>query len=58
MDTYPVFYDIVEILMSSGLIYTSDYLKTPEGRVDTLPVDKRMVSMMEKYVDFFTLLTS
>jgi len=56
LDSYPVFYDIVEILLCQGLIFTSDYLQKKE-KLDILPADRRSASMMEKYIDFFTLLS-
>lgn len=78
LDTYPIFYDIVEMLMAQGVMYTTDLVKqsnsstmTPSphqpsplmdstsGGVDQpIPLEKKTISLMEKYVDFFTLLSS
>lgn len=53
LDTFPLFYDIVEILMAQGVIYTNDN-STNGQKIST---DKNQVNLVEKYVDFFSLLS-
>jgi len=51
LDSYPSFFDIVEILMYQGILFTSDqHLYSPVQ-------DERCVHLIEKYTDFFVLLS-
>jgi len=51
LDSYPNFYDIVEIFMAQGILYSGD---TYNNQV----VDQeKCVNLMEKYTDFFMLLS-
>jgi hypothetical protein len=57
MDSYPVIYDIVEIILSQGILFSSDF--TPNSSsVQTVPrFEKSIIEELERYVDFFTLLS-
>lgn len=51
LDSNPPFFDIVEILMAQGILYTSDqHFQSPVQ-------DQRCVNLLEKYVDYFVLLS-
>ena len=52
LDSYPVFYDITEIFMAMGIIYTSDSLEI-KGQIRPICANKDTVSLMEKYFDYF-----
>lgn len=56
MDTYPVFYDIVEMFMAQGIIYSSDHM-LQAGSMEGLLPDLKCVNLLEKYIDFFSLLS-
>ena len=53
LDTFPLFYDIVEIMMAQGVIYSSDCLKNGQK----IAQDVNQVNLLEKYIDFFSLLS-
>lgn len=51
LDSYPTFFDIVEIFMAQGILYTSDqYCGGPVQ-------DEQCTKLIEKYVDYFVLLS-
>ena len=51
LDSYPNFYDIVEIFMAQGILFTAD-------SYNNQPIDQeKYVNMIEKYTDFFMLLS-
>lgn len=51
MDDAPAYFDMVEILMYQGILYSSDqHFCSPVQ-------DERCVGLLEKYVDFFLLLS-
>ena len=57
-DTYPLFYDIVEIFMAQGVMFTTDnVVNQQDGKVHTITADQKSVTLMEKYIDFFSLLS-
>jgi len=56
MDTFPIFYDIIEMLMSQGVIFTND-TSIQNGKLEPLKPDLKSVKLLEKYVDFFSLLS-
>ena len=56
MDTFPVFYDIVEMFMAQGIIYSSDKM-LQGGNMEGLLPDLKCVNLLEKYIDFFSLLS-
>ena len=57
-DTYPLFYDIVEIFMAQGVMFTNDQvLSHQENKVHPIQADQKSVTLMEKYIDFFSLLS-
>jgi hypothetical protein len=51
MDNHPTFFTIVELMMAQGILFTSDQHFT--NPLD----DEKCVNLMEKYVDFFVLLS-
>lgn len=51
LDSYPTFFDIVEIFMAQGILYTND--KFQGGPVN----DETCTKLIEKYVDYFVLLS-
>lgn len=57
-DTYPLFFDIVEMFMAQGVMFTSDHVVNQQD-CTTLPIqaDQKAVTLMEKYIDFFSLLS-
>lgn len=59
LDTYPTFFDVVEIFMAQGVVYTSDALEHDGIRSPSVAPDdeERTVKQMEKHVDFFVLLS-
>ena len=54
MDTYPIIYDVLEILIAQGAIFTSDTIC-----INNLshPADSSTLEEFEKYLDFFQLLS-
>mgnify|MGYP001349724458 FL=1 len=56
MDTNPIFYDIIEILMAQGVIFTNDQ-SIQNGKLDALEPNIKNVKLLEKYTDFFSLLS-
>ena len=54
-DTFPLFYDIVEMFMAQGLLFTTDN-QIYEGKERKLVPDNKTVTLMERYIDFFSLL--
>ena len=51
LDSYPTFFDIVEIFMAQGILYTNDqYCGGPVK-------DEQCTKLIEKYVDYFVLLS-
>ena len=54
-DTFPLFYDIIEMFMAQGLLFTSDN-QIYEGKERKLVPDTKTVTLLERYVDFFSLL--
>jgi hypothetical protein len=51
LDTFPCFFDVVEMMMAQGVLYTSDmHLSSPVQ-------DERCVHLIEKHIDFFVLLS-
>lgn len=55
-DTYPLFFDIVELFMSQGVMFTNDQI-TQDSKLVQLKPDLKSVTLMEKYIDFFSLLS-
>lgn len=56
MDSFPIFYDIIEILMAQGVIFTTDQtIKT--GKLEPIEPNLKTVKLLEKYIDFFSLLS-
>ena len=51
LDSYPTFFDIVEIFMAQGILYTKDQFCG--GPVK----DEQCTKLIEKYVDYFVLLS-
>lgn len=51
MDSHPTFFTIVEILMAQGILFSTDQHFT--NPLD----DEKCVNLLEKYVDFFVLLS-
>ena len=51
MDSFPTFFDIVEIFLAQGILYTSD--QHNNGPI----VEHRCVLVLEKYTEYFTLLS-
>jgi hypothetical protein len=56
MDTYPVFFDITEIFMAMGILYTTDNLEV-NGQIRPIEPSQEAVSLLEKYFDYFLLLS-
>ena len=57
-DTYPLFYDIVELFMAQGVIFTNDMvLSHADNKTHPIVADQKSVTLMEKYIDFFSLLS-
>lgn len=51
MDSHPTCFDIIEIFMAQGVLYTTDmHFESPVQ-------DERCVNLMEKYIEFFVLLS-
>lgn len=51
LDSFPSFFDIVEILMAQGIVFSSDtHMNNP---VD----NERSANLIEKYIDLFTLIS-
>lgn len=51
LDSYPSFFDIVEIFMSQGILYSSD--KHFNGTIN----DEKCTKLVEKYSEYFVLLS-
>lgn len=51
LDSYPTFFDIVEIFMAQGILYTKDQFCG--GSIK----DEQCTKLIEKYVDYFVLLS-
>jgi len=50
MDRAPAYFDMVEVLLAQGILYTTDqHFHSPVQ-------DERCVNLLEKYIDFFLLL--
>jgi len=50
MDRAPTYFDMVEILLAQGILYTTDqHFHSPIQ-------DERCINLIEKYIDFFLLL--
>ena len=57
-DTYPLFFDIVEIFMAQGVMFTADQvLSQQDSKLHPIQADQKSVTLMEKYIDFFSLLS-
>jgi hypothetical protein len=56
MDSQPLFYDILEILMAQGIIFSSDQI-VQMGNLVPLEAESKTVKLLEKYIDFFSLLS-
>jgi hypothetical protein len=58
-DTYPLFFDIVEMFMAQGVMFTSDMVISQQEAGATVPIEanQKSVTLMEKYIDFFSLLS-
>ena len=51
MDSHPAFFDITEMFLAQGILFTSDqHFCSPVQ-------DERCVKLIEKYMEFFTLLS-
>jgi hypothetical protein len=51
MDGFPSFFDVIEIFMAQGILFTSDqHFSSPVQ-------DERCVNLIEKYTEFFVLLS-
>ena len=51
MDSHPAFFDITEMFLAQGILFTSDqHFCSPVQ-------DERCVNLIEKYMEFFTLLS-
>ena len=55
-DTYPLFFDIVEMFMAQGVMFTSDMVISQQEAGATVPIEanQKSVTLMEKYIDFFS----
>jgi len=51
LDSYPSFFDIVEIFMSQGILYSSDQHCNEPIK------DEQCTKLIEKYIDYFVLLS-
>lgn len=51
LDSFPFFYDIVEIMMCQGILFTNDTYQG--GPID----DEKCTHQIEKYIDVFVLLS-
>ena len=50
MDRAPAYFDMVEVLLAQGILYTTDqHFHSPVQ-------DERCINLLEKYIDFFLLL--
>lgn len=59
-DTYPLFYDIVEMFMAQGVMFTTDFVASQQqepGMTVPIEANQKSVTLMEKYIDFFSLLS-
>ena len=56
MDTYPIFYDITEMFMAMGILFTTDTLEV-DGQINLIEPSPEAVSLVEKYFDYFQLLS-
>lgn len=58
-DTFPLFFDIVEMFMAQGVMFTSDMVVSQQDGGITVPIEanQKSVTLMEKYIDFFSLLS-
>jgi hypothetical protein len=56
LDNYPIFFDIAEIFMAMGILYTTDFLDV-NGELKQLEPSKEAVTLLEKYFDYFQLLS-
>jgi hypothetical protein len=54
-EQYPCFYSILEIFTSQGILFDKDTVYSNFAEID-VPVDKKSLSLVEKYVEFFALL--
>ena len=54
-DSVPLFYDVIEIFMAQGLLFTTDQ-QIYEGETRLLIPDTKTVTLLERYIDFFSLL--
>jgi hypothetical protein len=51
MDSHPASFDIIEIFMAQGILFTTDqHFESPVQ-------DERCIGLLEKYIDFFVLLS-
>lgn len=55
MDTYPLFYDISEMFMAMGILFTTDTIEL-NGQMRPIEASKESVKLLEKYFDYFMLL--
>lgn len=51
LDSFPTFFDVTEMFMAQGVLYTTD--KHLNGPIQ----EERVVHLLEKYMDFFILLS-
>ena len=56
LDTHPVFYDIIEIFMAQGILYTSDCIDR-NGIQQPIEATKESITLVDKYIDYFMLLS-
>jgi hypothetical protein len=54
LDTFPTFFDVVEIFMAQGVVFSTD---RSDGQPLEGELEERMARRIEKYVDFFVLLS-
>lgn len=50
LDSFPAFFDIVEILMAQGIVFSND--SHNNSAVD----DERITNQLEKYIDILVLI--
>ena len=56
LDDYPIFFDIAELFMANGVLYSSDQVEI-NGQMRKVLISGESVTLLEKYYDFFTLLS-
>jgi hypothetical protein len=57
LDTYPLFIDITEIFMAMGILFTNDKVAARNQEARQLIPNQETITLCEKYIDVFSLLS-